>query len=68
VDPAVSAPFALAGRVVTMDAARTVIDSGVVYGQNGSVHAVLPAEQGWPEGFPQVEVTPHEGHYLSGAD
>ncbi len=30
-DPATSAPIALAGRVVTMDAARTVLDDAVLY-------------------------------------
>ncbi|GAA1966968.1 amidohydrolase family protein [Catenulispora subtropica] len=35
--------FALRGRVVTMDAARTVLDDGVVYVENGLITAVQPA-------------------------
>lgn len=45
--PAVVPPngprFALRGRVVTMDAARTVLDDGVVFVEHGSLTAVQPA-------------------------
>ena len=41
-DPATSAPIALAGRVVTMDAARTVLDDAVVYLKDGLITAVCP--------------------------
>ncbi|NUR28889.1 MAG: amidohydrolase family protein [Catenulispora sp.] len=42
-DPPAGPRFALRGRVVTMDAARTVLDDGVVYVENGLITAVLPA-------------------------
>ena len=35
--------FALRGRVVTMDDARTVLDDGAVFVEHGSITAVLPA-------------------------
>ncbi|MFD0638246.1 amidohydrolase family protein [Catenulispora yoronensis] len=41
--------FALRGRIVTMDAARTVIADGVVYVENGLITAVLPASAPPPE-------------------
>jgi cytosine/adenosine deaminase-related metal-dependent hydrolase len=35
--------FALRGRIVTMDAARTVLDDGVLFVEHGSLTAVQPA-------------------------
>src|SRR5205085_5973676 len=40
--PASGQPTALAGRIVTMDKARTVIENGVVYARDGSVVDVRP--------------------------
>jgi hypothetical protein len=54
IDPAVSGPLALGGRVVTMDAARTVIPRGAVYLQNGVIAAVQDEAQPPPAGFEQV--------------
>ena len=42
-DPTAGARFALRGRVVTMAAARTVLDDGVLYVEDGLITAVQPA-------------------------
>jgi 5-methylthioadenosine/S-adenosylhomocysteine deaminase len=56
IDPATSVPIALAGRVVTMDAAGTVLDRGVVYARDGAVTAVLDEHAPAPAGFENVTV------------
>jgi 5-methylthioadenosine/S-adenosylhomocysteine deaminase len=65
-DPASGSPFALSGRVVTMDADRTVLPHGVVYGQNGSIVAVQPAGAKPPDGFGTVEVVDTTGTIYPG--
>ena len=54
IDAATSSPMVLRGRVVTMDAAGTVIDQGAVYCRDGSIIAVLPVAAQPPAGFEQV--------------
>ncbi|WP_428263547.1 amidohydrolase family protein [Haliangium sp.] len=49
-------PFALAGRVVTMDSDRAVIDDGVVYIRGGDIVAVRPAGEPAPVGFEAATV------------
>ena len=53
-DPASRAPFALSGRVVTMNAAGDVLDHGAVYGIDGSIVDVRPAADKPPAGFEHV--------------
>src|SRR6476661_7627563 len=65
-DPATSAPMALAGRVVTMDAARTVMDDAVLYLREGSITAVSPAAASPPPGFESVPVTNVRGTIFPG--
>jgi 5-methylthioadenosine/S-adenosylhomocysteine deaminase len=52
--PGSDMPFALSGRVVTMNAAGVVLDHGAVYGRAGSIVAVLPASDKPPPGFEKV--------------
>lgn len=56
IDPATSAPLALAGRIVTMDEAALVLDDGVLYAGGGRIVAVKPPEVAPPAGFEQVPV------------
>lgn len=56
----------LAGRVVTMDAARTVIPDGRVYLAGDRVRAVLPAAAPPPPGFGAVSVTDTSGTIYPG--
>src|SRR5690242_19622692 len=65
-DPAASPPVALAGRIVTLDAAATVIDPGVVYCRDGNIVAVHPANAQVPTGFENVPVTQTRGTVLPG--
>jgi 5-methylthioadenosine/S-adenosylhomocysteine deaminase len=44
-------PYVLEGRVVTMDAARTVIDRGAIYVQAGVIAAVQEVQAPVPPGF-----------------
>ena len=53
-DPTSAPPFALSGRVVTMNAAGDVLDRGAVYGQGGSIVDVRPAADKPPPGFEHV--------------
>ena len=53
-DPASGAPFALSGRVVTMNAAGDVLDHGALYGIDGSIVDVRPAADKPPAGFEHV--------------
>jgi 5-methylthioadenosine/S-adenosylhomocysteine deaminase len=57
VDPGVSAPIALTGRIVTMDDKGTVFDEGIVYARDGSITAVLPADSPAPAGYEKVPLT-----------
>src|SRR6478609_8129405 len=45
---------AIRGRIVTMDAAGTVLADGVAYIADGTIAAVLPADQAPPAGFEHV--------------
>jgi 5-methylthioadenosine/S-adenosylhomocysteine deaminase len=56
IDPAISTPIALAGRVVTMDHNRTVRPHAVVYVRDGAIVAVLDEHEPPPEGFADVSV------------
>ncbi len=56
IDPAVSTPIALAGRVVTMDAQATVLEHGVLYARDGVITAVLDEHAPPPDGFADVPV------------
>jgi cytosine/adenosine deaminase-related metal-dependent hydrolase len=49
-----SAPFALTGRVVTMNTAGDVLDHGAIYGRDGSIVDVRPAADKPPAGFEHV--------------
>lgn len=48
------ARYALAGRIVTQDAAHTVLDAGVIYIDGSRIAAVLPANDPPPAGFEDV--------------
>ena len=63
-----SAPnlLALSGRVVVMDDARTVLDSGVVYIGDNRIVAVNPARRAPPDGFADVPVVATGGTVLPG--
>ena len=52
--PAGGLRFALRGRIVTMDAADTVLSDGVVYIAGGLIHAVTPADVPAPPGYETV--------------
>ena len=66
VDPAVSPPIAVRGRIVTMDDAGTVLDDGVVYARDGSVVDVRPAGATPPDGFAGVSVAATKGTVFPG--
>jgi 5-methylthioadenosine/S-adenosylhomocysteine deaminase len=57
---------ALAGRVVTMDKARTVVDNGVVYVRDGSMVDVRPISAGAPPGFESTPVVHTRGTIFPG--
>ena len=65
-DPAASPPLALAGRIITLDAAATIVAPGVVYCRDGSIVAVQPASASAPPGFENVAVTQTRGTVLPG--
>jgi len=65
-DPAARPPLALAGRIVTLDAAATIVDPGVVYCRDGSIVAVQPTSASAPPGFENVAVTQTRGTVLPG--
>jgi 5-methylthioadenosine/S-adenosylhomocysteine deaminase len=56
IDPAISAPIALAGRVVTMDRRHSVVDDAVVYCHDGNVVEVRARKEPPPSGFETVAV------------
>jgi hypothetical protein len=65
-DPATSAPMALAGRVVTMDATRSVVDDGVVYLRDGAIAAIRAPADPPPPGFEAVPVVTTKGTMFPG--
>jgi 5-methylthioadenosine/S-adenosylhomocysteine deaminase len=58
--------FVLRGRVVTMDAASTVVDSGAVYVRDGVIEAVAPASADPPPGYEGVPNVATEGTIYPG--
>ena len=66
IDPATGPPFALAGRVITMDDAATVVDDGRVYVNAGSVVAVTRPGQPAPIGMENVKVVETRGSIYPG--
>src|SRR4051794_30283996 len=64
--PATPGPFALSGRVVTMDAEGSVLDDGVVYGRDGSIIDVRPAGDAPPDGFGEVPTVATGGTVFPG--
>lgn len=66
VDPAVSVPLALSGRIVTMDSVGTVLPFGVLYARDGGIVDILPVGAPPPAGFEQVPVTPSRGTLYPG--
>ena len=58
--------IALAGRVVAMDKARTVVSNGVVYVQDASVVDVRPMAASPPAGFESVPVVHTRGTIFPG--
>ena len=65
-DPDASPPLALAGRIITLDAAATIVAPGVVYCRDGSIVAVQPTSAPAPPGFEDVAVTQTRGTVLPG--
>ncbi len=65
VDPPTTRRWALGGRVVTMDAKSTVLAHGVVYVEDGSIAAVVPAGT-IPDGFDGVEILDTGGTIFPG--
>lgn len=66
IDPPDSPATALRGRVVTMDAARTVHDDAVVYCRGGRIAAVLDPTADPPDGFAGVPVIASGGTIYPG--
>ena len=68
--PAIDQPFdikfALEGRVVTMDAPRTVLERGVVYVDSGAIAAVQPENAPAPPRFEDVAVIHSRGTIYPG--
>lgn len=60
------AKLALKGRVVTMDAARSVLRSGIVWIDGDTIAGVTPSETGRPEGFAGVAITDTKGTIYPG--
>jgi 5-methylthioadenosine/S-adenosylhomocysteine deaminase len=65
-DPATSAPVALRGRIVTMDAARTVLDDAVLYLEKGAIVAIGPVTAPPPSGFETVPIVAVKGTIFPG--
>jgi 5-methylthioadenosine/S-adenosylhomocysteine deaminase len=65
-DPTSGAPFALSGRVVTMNAAGDVLDRGAVYGRAGAIVDVRPAADRPPAGFEHVPRVATRGTHFPG--
>jgi cytosine/adenosine deaminase-related metal-dependent hydrolase len=58
--------IALSGRVITMNAARRVLDNGIVYAHRGKIEAVLPAADAPPAGFESVDIIATNGTIFPG--
>jgi 5-methylthioadenosine/S-adenosylhomocysteine deaminase len=66
IDPLTGPKQALAGRVVTMDDAFTMLEDGIVYVDQGSIVAVQKRAQPAPAGFAGVLVVETGGTLLPG--
>jgi len=66
IDPLTGPTAILEGRIVTMNAANTVIASGRVYIKAGTLTAVQPADAPPPAGFSGVSVTRTHGTLYPG--
>lgn len=66
IDPLVSPQLALAGRLVLMDEAFTVIPRGVIYIEKGGIVAVVDAAAPRPPGFEAVQVVHTQGTLFPG--
>jgi len=66
VDPLTGPKQALAGRVVTMDNAYTVLDDGIVYIDKGLIVSVQDRKQPTPGGFVGVDVVKTSGTLFPG--
>ena len=66
VDPDSGPTFALAGRVVAMNAPDAVIDAGVVYIKDSRIVAVREAQAAKPAGFENVKVLDTHGTIYPG--
>src|SRR5678816_2759503 len=66
IDPLRSPRYALTGRVVTMDAANTVLDRGTVYIDAGRIVAVSPATQPPPPSHSDAPVLQTRGTIYPG--
>jgi len=60
IDPATSPKWALAGRIVTMDAHATVIPDGAIWVKDAAIAAITKHADAKPQGF--EEVVPIETH------
>lgn len=66
IDPADSPKIALSGQIVTMDANFTVLPSGTVYMENGSIVAVTQTGSATPAGFEGVDAIDTGGTIFPG--
>ncbi|MBK8975745.1 MAG: amidohydrolase family protein [Planctomycetes bacterium] len=66
IDPPNGPPFALKGRVVTMDASSSVIERGVVYVDRSRIAAVRAEGAAPPPGFDDVDPLPVRGTIYPG--
>lgn len=66
VDPLTSPPVVLRGRIVTMNDARDVIDSGSVYIREGKIVSVARSDAAVPDGFSDAPVIKTKGTIYPG--
>lgn len=66
IDPADSPKIALSGQIVTMDADFTVLKSGTVYMESGSIVAVTKTGAAPPAGFEDVDAVDTGGTIFPG--
>jgi 5-methylthioadenosine/S-adenosylhomocysteine deaminase len=66
IDPLSGPKIALSGRVVTMDAAFTVLDKAILYLEAGRITAVLGVNEPAPPGFENIPVVSTRGTLYPG--
>jgi 5-methylthioadenosine/S-adenosylhomocysteine deaminase len=66
IDPLNSSPYALAGRVVTMDAAYSILDQGAIYIDAGRIVAIQPSGMAPPAAYEDAPVIETEGTIYPG--